>query len=348
MFNKTHGESAVIGLIMRHVLTTLLACCTSFGVLSQQIDSSYIRETKFVSPDWDHWYHGNPSVSTANRIINSHFRKIPDSLTLPQLTIKVAKQLLGKPYAKGKLIGVNVSTKPILCLNQLDCYTLVDNTIALATGLMRWQQQVDSSIKKGEVPENNWVNGVGLHFISALEDIRYRGGTYTDFSSRLHYARDLITDNEKRGTWVNITRLWPNDTLRNQPKYRVIGRQADKESKATMFRIEDSLRQLPFTYIPSRLAQMVLPDLMEGDIIGIVPANNPEVEISHVGFVVRQKGDWYLLHASSQYQKVVIGPSTLLAYLNRKSVKGFCVIRLPDTVPTYTPDELIYLNSIEK
>ena len=115
-----------------------------------------------------------------------------------------------------------------------------------------------------------------------------------------------------------------------------------------MLRIEDSLRQLPFTYIPSRLAEVVLPDLMEGDIIGIVPANNAEVEISHVGFAVRHKGDWYLLHASSQYQKVLIGPSTLLAYLNRKSVKGFCVIRLPDTVPTYTPDELIYLNSTEK
>jgi hypothetical protein len=68
---------------------------------------------------------------------------------------------------------------------------------------------------------------------------------------------------------------------------------------------------------------------MEGDIIGFVPANNTVLDVTHVGFITRQGNEMRLLHASQKIGKVTISKQSLGEYINKKTIKGFIIVRLP-------------------
>ena len=72
-----------------------------------------------------------------------------------------------------------------------------------------------------------------------------------------------------------------------------------------------------------------LKGIADGDVIGVV-TSKAGLDYAHVGFAVWGKdGKLHLLHASSQFHKVLETPETLQAYLTRRSsFLGICAWRL--------------------
>lgn len=305
----------------RYLLALLLVWALALQTSAQQLP-------RFFS--WPDHYAGNPSMDALHRTVIRLRATGQDTLARPALAVAIARSWIGKPYARGVTKGVNTTHKPIFNLIELDCYTLVDNALALAAALH------DHPV---ETPTDSDFVAVGASYFRHLENMRYRSGKATDFVSRLHYPLDLIGDNEQRGRWQNLTKsmglvssgLSLVDSVKTT--LRIISTRLAKVPGSTsaelqqMKRIEDSLSNKPLYFLPGNAIWQVASKLKEGDLIFIVPKAENGVEISHVGMVTRHNAQWHLLHASSEENKVVISKQLLAAYLKRPSVKGFVVVR---------------------
>ncbi len=97
----------------------------------------------------------------------------------------IGYQLLGSAYQSNLLDRSNQETL-VVSLSQFDCVLFVETVLALARGIA--------------VQDHSYRT-----FTAHLQDQRYRDGTLNGYCSRLHYFSEWISDNEKRGTIVNIT-----------------------------------------------------------------------------------------------------------------------------------------------
>lgn len=270
-----------------------------------------------------HYQQNNPSFSILQRTISVGLTQKWDTLSLPDRITTIAKYWRNTPYPKGVLPQVNSNLKPIFCLHQLDCYTLVDNAIALCKAF--------SELVYDSLDAKPHKDSIAFKYVVNLEKIRYRAGQYQDFNSRLHYAQDLIADYEKRAGWINLTNLFLPDTgyfsLNAISKNLKIG----SRDWLACTRFEDSLSRLPLLYIRSERFTSIEPDLLNGDLLFFIPKSPKGIAISHVGILVKtEKQPAKLLHASSQAHKVVLTPTTVSHYLKGKGYKGFLVVRLPE------------------
>ena len=89
--------------------------------------------------------------------------------------------------------------------------------------------------------------------------------------------------------------------------------------------LEISSRQM--YYLPSDRLAEIESGLRDGDIVGIT-TNIKGLDIIHTGVLVRKSGRMHLMHASSQFKKVMISADPLEDYLaNNKAATGVMVAR---------------------
>lgn len=235
------------------------------------------------------------------------------------LTLRFARRFLGRPYVAHTL-EVADDRRVVVNTRQLDCTTLVENVAALTLCAQQGQFTFDD-------------------FVSALAQLRYRGGCMNGYASRLHYFTDWIRDNTSKGlvserqkqgtpfTKVQTINVYYMSTHPNAYKalkgnddmVRVIAKQ-EKELNGRRY------RYIPKANVGNTAAMRAT--VKDGDIIAIT-CNKPGLDIAHLGFAVWRKDGLHLLNASMLHHKVVEEPMTLRNYLQQhKSHTGIRIIHI--------------------
>lgn len=230
---------------------------------------------------------------------------------------EIGKQFIGTPYVAYTLEGEKEQLT--INLDELDCTTFVETTMAIA-------------YTAGE-GRTSWHD-----FIYNLERLRYRNGQINGYASRLHYISNWIVDNTHRGNFNEVTNLFP--------KYNYIERSISfmTENREKYTAMKDStvyanIKNIELGYSNHRFPYIKTIDLnrketkqaiREGDIIALV-TNMKNLDVTHMGIVVKENGEPYLLHASSNNGKVEISKLPLYEFMKRnRSLSGIRVIRLKD------------------
>jgi hypothetical protein len=170
-----------------------------------------------------------------------------------------------------------------------------------------------------------------------IEFTRYRAGTCSgDYLERIHYLAEWFFENEARGTCDDITRdlggaellsgreckemtvLWKSYRyLKNNPELRPL-----------MAQHEARVSALPVYYLPKSKVAAIEDKLQDGDVLGIVTRHQGGF-CSHVGLAVRtDDGVMRIMHASSNYKRVVIDKS-VSEYLNSFSSHAGVIVGRP-------------------
>jgi Protein of unknown function (DUF1460) len=236
------------------------------------------------------------------------------------------KSFLGYAYPRPQmdttrqLIAGSVQLQPIedevlvVNLKKFDCVTFVENMIALTQ-------------TRRSIPPSFDV------FKTNLTNIRYRNGVI-DYASRFHYFSDWLFENEKRGVLRNITKdvggkTYPKAVFyMSLKKDTLYGNMADSATFNAMKAVENAITKREKFYIPKDQISEMESKIRDGDIIAVT--NRLEgMDIAHTGFAIWKNGRVHMLHASSQYHKVVMTDVPLADYLkNNKGQTGIMIGRL--------------------
>jgi hypothetical protein len=221
--------------------------------------------------------------------------------------IKIAKTHIGKPYLKNSL-DKNIKEQLVVRLDGFDCNTLVETVIA---------QTLDS-----------------LNLNDQIRNMRYRNGIINGYASRIHYFSEWIKENTKRGFIKDITADLPEAIgfnvdvgymSSNRNKYPMI----TNDSLYNLIKImEENVSQYNLKYIPKNKVESIKQYIYDGDVIAIT-TNKVGLDIAHLGFAIWIKDQLHLLHASSDFNKVIITKNTLQDYLIQNKLQtGIIVLRL--------------------
>ena len=104
------------------------------------------------------------------------------------LVAEAARFHLGSPYFHEP----QPSTEPLaidITLDSHQCVSLVEQSIAVSSCFLRGEMTVEC-------------------FVRGVEELRYRGGQFQGYASRLHYFVDWYQDNQARG---NLCLLYTSD-----------------------------------------------------------------------------------------------------------------------------------------
>ncbi len=282
----------------------LLLACTPKEAVQQTAQAATMTQMR---------YHCDGDTTVINQLLADGYSSgINDANALVEY---YARRLLGTPYVAHTLEG----DQEVLTINihELDCTTFVETLYALArTTLSR---------------RYSWRD-----YAAHLEDLRYRGGTMGDYSSRLHYISEWIVDNRLRGNMQDITPDLPHvDYLVKNIDFMTHHTDSYRQLKDDSVMVEKirrfELRSHRFPYVKrSWLNDKELKAaLRSGDFVGLV-TKVEGLDISHMGIIiVDDKGDPYLLDASMTGGKVMLESKPLFKYLERsKSNIGIRVFRM--------------------
>lgn len=212
----------------------------------------------------------------------------------------IARFFLDTSY-KSNTLNTADGEKLIVNLRELDCVTFVENVLALAF-LPEYTSSSEDTFKKN------------------LQKIRYRDGIIEDFTSRLHYSSDWLYEMQQNLLLKDITadlggikhtkeinfmsghhELYP--ALKNNPQLLT-----------KIKNMEDSINKRTRYYIPKSDIDKVYSKIKAGDII-LITTNIAGLDTSHLGIAILYNGTIHLLHASSEYKKVMISLSPLKEYM---------------------------------
>lgn len=237
-----------------------------------------------------------------------------DSLLLNDRVIEVAKMFMQTAYVGGTLDG-NEKEQLVVNLRELDCTTYLENVVALSKALSKKEVTTDD-------------------FLKELENLRYRNGKLTDYSSRLHYFSDWIYENEKKGIVKNITSEIGGEVYDKTINFMSThvnsypALQSDTALVDEIRKIEKEINKREMFFIPETNIQQIEDKIQNGDLIAIT-TNVEGLDISHVGIAIHVNDRLHLMHASSKAKKVIISDIPLAEMIMKsKYQSGIMVARV--------------------
>ena len=258
-------------------------------------------------------------TSQDRRIFASLLHAVPrwsaSRQSVGELAVEIGTRLLGTPYAAGTLERSGPE-ELVVNLRRLDCFTLVENVLALAR-----------LIRSGKSAFEEYA--------AELARIRYRRGVLAGYASRLHYFSDWIFDNQRKGIVKSLTRALGGEPClkkidfmtRNADRYPALG---DRAIFRQMKLVEKRMRRRVRFRLPRRFVKPADARIADGDLIAVTAAAEG-LDVMHAGLAVRVQGRIRLLHASSTARKVVVSTETLDRYLaGSDSRTGILVARAVD------------------
>lgn len=229
----------------------------------------------------------------------------------------IGRSFIGTPYVAHTLEGETEMLR--INVDELDCTTFVETVIALA-------------YTAGE-KRTSWRD-----FIYNLERFRYRDGKLNGYASRLHYISDWIINNSYRGNIVEVTNRLPSHRYliktidymsAHRDSYPAL---ADSATFEKIKGVEMGYRNHRYPYVKSQFlsSKEVKAALKEGDVVALT-CGLKDLDVCHMGIIVIEKGEPYLLHASSSHGKVEITNVPLSEFMKKnRSLTGIRVIRLAE------------------
>lgn len=235
-------------------------------------------------------------------------------------TLYFARQFIGLPYVAHTLELLAPDEQLIVNTRQLDCTTLVETVVALTL-----------CHDAGHLTFNDYIHQLQL--------LRYRGGTISGYTSRLHYFSDWIIDNSRRGFVDEVQQPKPPftavqrlnvDYMSRHPQAYAALRQRPTLVE-TIAAQERELSGITCRYIHKsavRNTATMRRAVHDGDIIAIV-SSKPGLDIAHLGFAVWRHDGLHLLNASQIHGRVVDESLTLYQYLQKHPTHvGIRVVRV--------------------
>jgi hypothetical protein len=251
------------------------------------------------------------------RIFEERIKSLGHKKNLPKLPgeflLEIGKSFLGTPY-RSDTIETKRAEHLVVNLKEFDCFTFVENVIAL-------MQTLKSRGKSFEA------------FRNLLQKIRYRQGRLHGYSSRLHYFSDWIYDNQKKGMIRDVTEEMGGRPLRKVLTFMTTHSELYPPLKnrvvlRRMKSVERAISKRTLFFIPKNSLRHIEDRICDGDLIAIT-TNRKGLDIQHVGFAARVKNRIHLLHASSIEGKVVLSQKTLYRYLMQSRARsGIMVARI--------------------
>lgn len=229
-----------------------------------------------------------------------------------QKTLAVAKSFLRTPYVSGTL-DIHPSERLVINLRALDCWTLVENSLAIAL----------TSRDQGNFETYQ-------HYVQQL---RYWGGVIKGYGSRIHYFTGWVIQAQQLGFLRDLTQSFGGIPFNKEINY--ISLHADKYPK---IRESNALKSIQLSekrvsahhwyFIPKAKIKSIEHLIQEGDLL-LLTSTKRGLDISHEGFAVRQNGRIHLLHASSLHRKAIISGQPLAEYMKgQKGQSGIIILRL--------------------
>ncbi len=238
------------------------------------------------------------------------------NLSLPERMVAIARQFQGTPYQAKTLEITPEKEQMVINLRAFDCTTFVESMLALAQLIGAERQDFET-------------------YTNLLATIRYYKSNSSSYPARLHYFTDWMYRKSLPGDLQLISQK-----LGGKPYVKSINfmsthpaaypQLADKNNVAAIQKIEKDLNTRPLFYIPKADLATLEKGIQTGDIIAIT-TSIAGLDVVHTGMAVRQNNRIYLLHASSDQQKVAISKMPLADYLKgNKTQTGIMVARLQD------------------
>ncbi len=244
-------------------------------------------------------------------------RKIQNAqgVALDDFTLNIAKSFLNRPYKAHTLEG-NSTEKLVINLRDFDCSTYVETCIAM--GL---------TYRKNDISYDK--------FKSYLKRLRYYNkGTIKGYDSRIHYFSDWLYTHAQDGLLEDITPSmggieWKKNVNFMSSHWNKYPFSSNTSLQEKIQKLEEKISGQSFTYIPKSKVKSIENQFLNGDIIGIT-TNIDGLDMTHEGFAIRlQDKRVYLLHASSDFKRVMVTDKPLAEYLAKnKSQTGIMVARL--------------------
>lgn len=236
------------------------------------------------------------------------------NLPVADLMVEIGLSFLGTPYAAATLEN-GPEEELVINLQEIDCTTFVETCLALARTI--------KSEKKDF-----------LSYAEELENIRYRNGIRNQYLSRLHYFSEWIHDNATK----KIVDESPNLQGEKVPKrisfmsthpesYPVL--KEHPELLPTLASQENQLSAADFWYFPKSNPENLLKNLKHGDIIGLTSEIDKTIDINHTGIIVQKGNNFYLLHASQTWKKVVLSDDPITDFIKPESKNSGIMIARP-------------------
>ena len=220
-------------------------------------------------------------------------------------SLDFARRLKGRPYVAATL-EVADPERLVVNLRGLDCATLVETASALAMTRREGKRRF-------------------ADYCRNLERLRYFDGHVAGYTSRLHYLSFWMADHLRRKTIEEVV-LPTNLTQPLHIDLHYMSRHAESypmlrnhpERVREIARLERKYSGNVGRFIPKKnvdLSRNELGAIHDGDVIAVVTRKDG-LDYSHQGLAYWGKdGKLHMLHASSQYKKVIEDSRTLSAYL---------------------------------
>jgi hypothetical protein len=244
-------------------------------------------------------------------------RKIQNAqgVALDDFTLNIAKSFLNRPYKAHTLEG-NATEKLVVNLRDFDCSTFVETCIAM--GL---------TYRKNDISYDK--------FKGYLKRLRYYNkGTIKGYDSRIHYFSDWLYTHTQDGLLEDITPSMGGVEWKRNVNFMSTHWDKYPFAKNTSLQekiqsVESKISSQNFTFIPKSKVKSIENQFLNGDIIGIT-TNIDGLDMTHEGFAIRlQDKRVYLLHASSDFKRVMVTDKPLAEYLAKnKNQTGIMVARL--------------------
>lgn len=247
-------------------------------------------------------------------IFNRYVTEVEADKSLPtgELMVKTACFFLGTPY-----VAATLEKEPetlVINLREMDCTTLVENTLALTR-----------TIQSGVPTFDN--------FCKNLQQLRYRNGKIHDYTSRLHYTTDWIYENQRKGIVQDVTSdaggvilpIHLSFMSTHPESYKPL--KGNPELTAKIAAKEKEINTRTYYYIPETEINRCAAGMDNGDIVCFVTTIKG-LDISHVGIIYRTGDKPTFIHASTTQKKVVVNEAPLQDYVESlKRNSGIMVVR---------------------
>lgn len=232
---------------------------------------------------------------------------------LPSRAVAVGKSCLGAPYRSGTL-DQQMAERLVVNLQEFDCWTFVENCLAISQTAQAGSADFE-------------------FFKKQLQQLRYWGGTVDGYGSRIHYFSGWVLQAEKRGLLRDLTHEMGGAARQKEVNYitnhaNFYPKLADPAALADLQKSEQRINAHEWFFIPKSKIAAMEHLIREGDIIATT-STKPGLDISHQGFAVRQNGRIHLMHASSEFKRVLVSRWAIPEYMTRnKGQSGIMVFRL--------------------
>lgn len=254
-----------------------------------------------------------PVWSQQQEVIFQNKISLPICSSKTETLLQISKSFLGTPYVASTLEQAG-KEQLVVNLNELDCWTFVEQTIALTL------------TKHGKTPNFQ-------QFKKNLQAFRYRNGKVNGYGSRLHYFLEWLEQAKQNGIISLETEKIGGISVQKTidfmsthvQLYRAL---QDQEAYETVMAAEAKLSRLTWYYLPKNKVRAAESQIKEGDIITIT-AVKEGLDVVHEGFAIKKNGRIHLLHASLDLKEVVVSAEPLSNYLTQnKRQSGIIVARI--------------------